>query len=136
LPDWLREKFAAGNEFNRVNRGRYPYNEVEVIDASGNKFRVDSYNDVAGEIVSRKFTQLSDIKPETGVSYLQELARKYPAGATISNSPFNPRVLQGQRLQGDLILEIPVQNNPIPQSVLDYANNKGILIRDVNGVIY
>ncbi|WDD96754.1 RHS repeat-associated core domain-containing protein [Thalassomonas actiniarum] len=136
MPDFLKERFEAGNEFNRANRGRYPYNEVEVIDSKGKKFRVDSYDDVKAEIVSRKFSQLSKIKPETGISYLQELARKYPSGATISDSTFNSKVLRGQRLTGDLILEIPVQHHSIHTKVLDYANNNGILIRDVNGVIY
>ena len=34
LPDWLKERFDAGNKFNKENRSRYPYNEVEVY---GNK---------------------------------------------------------------------------------------------------
>ena len=34
-------------------------------------------------------------------------------------------------MTGNLILEILRQNHPIPQSVIDYANNKGIIIRDV-----
>lgn len=136
LPNWLKARFEAGNEFNRVNRARYPYNEVEVVDAAGRKFRVDSYDPIAGEIVSRKYTQLGEIKPETGIGYLQELARKYPDGAVISNSPFNSRVLQGQRLMGDLILEVPAQKIPIPKEVLDYATKQGMVIRDVNGVIH
>jgi hypothetical protein len=136
LPAWLKERFEAGNEFNRANRSRYLYNEVEVVDSSGNKFRVDSYDPINGEIVSRKFTQLSEVKPETGISYLQELGRKYPSGATISDSAFNPSILRGQRLSGDLILEVPAQNNPIPQAVLDYANKNGMIIRDVTGVTY
>ena len=39
-------------------------------------------------------------------------------------------------MTGNLILEIPEQKGPIPQSVIDYANNKGIIIRDVNGKEY
>ena len=36
----------------------------------------------------------------------------------------------------NLILEIPEQKGAIPQSVIDYANSKGIIIRDVNGKEY
>ena len=90
----------------------------------------------AGEIISRKYTQLGQVKSATGIGYLQELARKYPDGAVISNSPFNPRALQGQRLTGDLILEVPAQKVQIPREVTDYASKHGIVIRDVNGVIY
>lgn len=39
-------------------------------------------------------------------------------------------------MEGDLILEIPVQNKPVPQKIIDYANNKGITIRDVLGKEY
>ncbi len=41
------------------------------------------------------------------------------------------------KLEGDLILEIPVQKSgKIPQSILDYANENFIKIRDINGKIY
>lgn len=39
-------------------------------------------------------------------------------------------------MTGNLILKIPEQKGPISQSVIDYANNKGIIIRDVNGKEY
>lgn len=39
-------------------------------------------------------------------------------------------------LTGDMILEVPVQNNPIPQNVLNSATSKGITIRDVLGKEY
>lgn len=136
LPQWLKERFDAGNEFNRANRHRYQYNEVEVVDAAGKKYKVDSYDTIKGEIVSRKLTQFAAIKESTGVAYIRELTKKYPAGASISNSPFNARALHGQRLSGDLILEVPKQNYPIPRTVLDEASRRGVLIRDVDGNIY
>lgn len=43
--------------------------------------------------------------------------------ASVKDSTFNPKVLRGKTMKGDLILEIPVQNKPIPQNVIDYANN-------------
>jgi len=131
LPDWLKARFEAGNSFNKENRPRYPYNEVEVY-GDGKNYVVDSY--IPGsEIVSRKFTQLASVKESTGIGYLNELQKKYPSGAIITDSPFNPKVLRGKTMTGNLNLEIPEQKGPIPQSVIDYANNKGIIIRDVNG---
>ena len=32
-----------------------------------------------------------------------------------------------------MYLEVPVQQKPIPKSVLDYAKKKKIKIRDING---
>lgn len=134
LPDWLKARFEAGNSFNKENRLRYPYNEVEVY-GDGKNYVVDSY--IPGsEIVSRKFTQLASVKESTGIGYLNELQKKYPSGAIITDSPFNPKVLRGKTMTGNLNLEIPEQKGPIPQSVIDYANNKGIIIRDVNGKEY
>lgn len=134
LPDWLKARFEAGNSFNKENRPRYPYNEVEVY-GDGKNYVVDSY--IPGsEIVSRKFTQLASVKESTGIGYLNELQKKYPSGAIITDSPFNPKVLRGKTMTGNLNLEIPEQKGPILQSVIDYANNKGIIIRDINGKEY
>jgi hypothetical protein len=44
LPDWLKKHFVESEDFNRVNRPSYPYNEVEVVDSAGNTFRVDSFD--------------------------------------------------------------------------------------------
>ncbi|MEF2967774.1 hypothetical protein V3851_18245 [Paenibacillus sp. M1] len=134
LPEWLKKRFQEGEEFNKANRPRYESNEVEVI-IDGKKYRVDSYNP-GKEIVSRKYTQLSEINEKTGIGYLNEFKKKYSAGTEISDSPFNPTKLKGKRLDGELILEVPVQNKPIPQSVLDAATEKGITIRDVTGKEY
>ena len=133
LPDWLRKRFEAGNNFNKENRPRYPYNEVEVYGKK--KYVVDSY--VPGsEIISRKYTQLADVKVSTGIGYLNELKTKYPSGAIITDSPFNPKILRGKTLTGNLVLEIPTQNKPIPQRIIDVANHNGIIIRDVTGKEY
>jgi hypothetical protein len=112
LPSWLKERWEAGNNFNKENRPRYPYNEVELEakEAGGKKYVVDSYSPNK-EIVSRKYTQ-------------------------ISNGPFNPKALKGGRLKGELILEVPVQNKAIPQKILDEATKNRIIIRDINGKVY
>ena len=137
LPDWLKDRWEAGNNFNKENLPRYPYNEVELEakEVGSKKFVVDSYVPNK-EIVSRKFTQLSEVKESTAISYVRELAQKYSSGSKVSNGPFNPNVLKGGRLKGELILEIPVQNKPIPESVLDEATKNKITIRDINGKEY
>ena len=91
MPQWLRDRLESGNEFNRANRPRYPYNEVQVDIGGKKKYVVDSYDLAAREIVSRKYTQLADVKENTAIGYFQEFVRKYPGGATITNSPFNPK---------------------------------------------
>ncbi|HEY4210838.1 MAG TPA: LysM peptidoglycan-binding domain-containing protein [Steroidobacteraceae bacterium] len=137
---WLA-RLKAGNDFNREQAGRYQMNEVYVEGApgSGVRYRVDSYNP-GEEIVSRKFTQLGDVKEDTAMGYIDEFAKKYPEGAEISKvptsvNPTNGINLGGQKLQGDLILEVPVQKS-VPQSVIDYAASKNIVIRDINGKEY
>ncbi|MGE7767585.1 ribonuclease YeeF family protein [Peribacillus sp. NPDC096540] len=137
VPDWLKERWEAGNNFNKENRPRYPYNEVELEakEVGGKKYVVDSYAPNK-EIVSRKFTQLSEVQEKTAKSYLNEITKKYPSGSKISNGPFNPNALKGGRLKGELILEVPVQNKPIPQTILDEATKNRIIIKDNNGKVY
>jgi hypothetical protein len=39
--------------------------------------------------------------------------------------------LVGQKLEGKYVLEVPIQNNPIPQAILDAARNAEVVIRQV-----
>jgi hypothetical protein len=133
-PVWL-QNVDEGNAFNKAQSPRYPHNEVYIDTAEGGYYRLDSYNLGSGEIVSRKFTQFGDIQESSGVAYINELSSKYAPGSKIANVP-SSGTLAGQRLQGQMILEVPVQTGVIPQSVLDAANKNGILIRDVNGKVY
>ncbi len=135
-PVWL-QRLEAGNAFNAERASAYPYKEVYVEKPGGGSvyYRLDSYNPETGEIVSRKFTQLSDIQPQTAASYINEIPKKYPAGATIANVPSSGN-LAGQRLEGNYILEVPVQTRPVPQSVIDAADNAGVVIRDPTGKVY
>jgi RHS repeat-associated protein len=128
-PEWLR-RLQDGNDFNKAQAHRFPHNEVYIERAGGgHHVRVDSYNPRTGEIVSRKHTQFNDIQESTGVGYVNELASTYPPGAKIANVP-TQRVgsghanagLAGQRLQGQMILEVPVQTGAVPQAVIDAAN--------------
>ena len=44
--------------------------------------------------------------------------------------------MRERQLEGKLILEVPVQVNPIPQSVLRAAQEENVIIRDTTGRIY
>lgn len=140
MPSWLRERFKEGDDFNRRQAAKYPYNEVYVEPscAGGNCLRLDSYNPTAGggtgEIVSRKHTQLAEIKAETASGYLREIERKYPPGTRIADVPTNRASgLAGDRLRGQMYLEVPTQNTPVPQALLGEARARDIRIRDEHG---
>ena len=42
-------------------------------------------------------------------------------------------VNQGRDLKGQILLEVPVQKKLVPKSILKYARDKKIQIRDING---
>jgi conserved hypothetical protein len=44
--------------------------------------------------------------------------------------------MEGNILKGRMILEVPVQKKPVPESILKYAQDKNIQIRDINGKVY
>ena len=141
-----------------VNKARakfYPYNEVyleapnkaiNLPEGSSTKYqyvRLDSYVPNK-EIVSRKYTQLSEVSEETAIRYLKELSDKYAPGSIIADVPSNRtglnkgifEVNQGRDLKAQMILEVPVQAKAVPKRVIDYASLKGIKIRDINNHIY
>ena len=79
---------------------------------------VDSYDD-REEIVERKHSQLADIQVSTAIGYLGDMVRKYSPGEKISGTPRNREQypeLVGERLAGEMVLEVPVQNRPIPRA--------------------
>ena len=43
---------------------------------------------------------------------------------------------QGRDLKGKMILEVPVQKKSVRESILKYARDNNIQIRDINGKIY
>jgi hypothetical protein len=118
---------ARGNAFNKkaVDNDWYKYNEVTLANGK----RVDGYtppaNGKAGEIVSRKATNLEEIELSTFESYLKEMKTKYPAGEPI-NAPKYGDKLKGQVLEGNQILEIPASNQSFSQiqDYIDLAKNK------------
>ena len=144
MPSWLRERFREGSDFNRRQAEKYPYNEVYVESTceGGACLRLDSYDPDVGAIVSRKHTQLAAISPQTASNYLRELERKYPPGAVIADVPSNRNpsnaqpAIAGQRLRGQMYLEVPKQNAPVPPSIIDEATQRRIIIRDELGNEY
>ena len=142
-----------------VNKARakfYLYNEVyleapkkaiNLPEGSPTKHqyvRLDSYNPHTGEIVSRKYTQLSEVSEETAIRYLKELSDKYAPGSIIADVPSNRtgvnkgifELNQGDKLKGQMFLEVPVQKKSVRESILKYARDNNIQIRDINGKIY
>ncbi|WP_395795235.1 RHS repeat-associated core domain-containing protein [Aquimonas sp.] len=144
MPAWLRALFQRGDDFNKRQQSRYPYNEVYVERSCGQGacLRLDSYNprggpEGVGEIVSRKNTQIGDVQPETVLGYLRELERKYAPGTVIADTPRNREWgLAGERLRGQMYLDVPVQNAPVPQQSIDEAARRRIIIRDELGNEY
>ena len=142
--------------FNKARAKFYPYNEVyleapkkaiNLPEGSPTKHqyvRLDSYNPHTGEIVSRKYTQLSEVSEETAIRYLKELSDKYAPETKIADVPSNIsganagifKENRGRTLRGQMILEVPVQAKAVPKRMIDYASLKGIKIRDTNNHIY
>lgn len=122
LPYWKRNRLL-GQKFNYENHARYPQNEIRL---QNGKY-LDSY--IPGRlIVSRKFTQLDRVLPTTAKRYIDEIDLKYKPGTVIGKGPAT--------LRGTKMLEIPVQDGPIPTDVLAYATRQRVLIRDVTGHSY
>jgi len=124
----VKALFKRGNDFNKkaVRNRWYKYDEVHLANGK----RLDSYDDVAGEIISRKATDLENIKFETFERYLKEMHQKYPAGTEIRSLKYSE--LRGQFLIGQQILEIPSSNQNFfdIQRYINFArDNYDILIR-------
>ena len=89
-------------------------------------------------------TRLSEVSKETVIRYLKELSDKYTLGVVIADVPSNNTgsnkeifELNGDNiLRGQMILEVPEQHEAVPKKLIDYANLKGIKIRDTNNHIY
>ena len=131
---------SYGNEFDVLEGQKYPHNQVPIKDKAGKYRRLDSYDPVKKEIVSRKSLsasngQIAYVDEFTMIDYLQEFALKYPNGATISDVP-SAKGLGNKTLQGSYVLEVPPQEWAIPDRILKEAKARGVTIRDINGRIY
>jgi len=136
IPPEVLARWKKGTDFNNEQYGAYEHREIAIESPNGGPHVfLDSYSPGAGkgEIVSRKFTQLSEINPDTAMNYLRELARKYPAQAKIANTAgTRASGLAGRKLEGQMILEVPPQTGDVPKDVLDMARKLDIKIRDSN----
>ncbi|MCM3170796.1 phage late control D family protein [Paenibacillus sp. MER 99-2] len=120
---WLNDSpMARGNAFNNKAEEElwYPFNEVHLSTGK----RVDSYDPITKEIVSRKATNLESIDQSTFESYLKELKNKYPSGTVIRSNKY-PEI-DGQPLTGKQILEIPDSNKNFDkmQEYIELAKSK------------
>ena len=151
---WFK-RMMEGIRFNKERAKVYSFNEVYLeapkketkqagdSPAKHKYVRLDSYVPNK-EIISRKYTQLSEVSEETAIRYLKELKDKYSPGSIIADVPSNNTgsnekifELNGDNfLRGQMILEVPVQHKAVPKEVINYANLKGIKIRDTNNHIY
>jgi hypothetical protein len=137
-PAWL-QRVQKGSAFDDRWDVNYPYRQLYLDAGDGRMVRLDSYSLAPNEIVSRKYSQLGDVQEGTAISYLDELDRKYAPLTEVADVPSTRArypELVGQRIDGDMILEVPPQHSPIPQSVLDHADELDITIRDVTGRVY
>ncbi len=141
-----KAKVNEGNAFNTKMSPKYPHNEVYVKykDKKGRwqNGKVDSYDPDKGEIISRKHTQLAEIQYQTARDYMNEFLMKYAPGTRIRDVPtqrpgsgHQNADLAGGTLEGDMILEVPVQKKSVPDKVLEYAKKNKIMIRDENGKV-
>lgn len=125
---WTTESpIARGNQYNQTVRDAdiYPYHEVNL----SNGKRLDSYDPVSGEIISRKATDLDQITESTFRGYLSEIGDKYSVGTVIRSDKY-PQ-LDGLKLEGQYILEIPASNATISniQHYQDIASEYGVILR-------
>ncbi|AUS05349.1 hypothetical protein [Pseudotamlana carrageenivorans] len=127
--DEVKALFKRGNDFNKKAATKYRYNEIHL----GNGKRLDSY--IPGkEIVSRKATDLKNIKASTFENYLKELTTKYKKGITIRSNKYKSGsgAIDGQTLSGDYFLEIPASNKAFYEASTTFknlANQYGVKIK-------
>ncbi|MFD1434306.1 hypothetical protein ACFQ5F_05125 [Kroppenstedtia eburnea] len=86
---------------------------------------------------------MADIQYQTARNYMNEFLTKYAPGTNIKDVPTQRKGsghqndgLAGESLEGDMILEVPVQKKPVPRNVREYATDHDIIIRDEKGKVY
>ncbi|MWA12966.1 hypothetical protein E5671_28005 [Streptomyces sp. BA2] len=130
----MRDRWKKGDQFNRDNWHRYPANEITLENGK----RLDSYRP-GKEIVSRKLTQISEIKKSTFKNYMREITQKYSRGTKIPDTPKArnefPKLI-GKPLRGEYYLEVPVQSEAVPDWALKEAMKSRVIIRDIIGHVY
>ena len=113
----------------------------------GGKFQLQYFADHLAEgtsIVEFEVRKEVKVGEKTAIGYLKELSEKYSPGSVIADVPSNrvganAGIFEengGKTLRGQMILEVPVQEEPVPENVLRYAAKEKIKIRDTEGTIY
>lgn len=111
--DAIKHWVLRGRNFNDKGRAKYAYNEIVLAKQAGDKAgkRLDTYvpprNGEPGKIISRKATDIDNIKESTWRQYCNELVKKYKVGTPVNSSklPSNE-----PPLSGGYYLEIPSSN--------------------------
>ena len=153
--DFWKEIMKRGRKFNTDRAISFDANEVYLdvyengkqvfVNGKPKRYIVDSFNPPNSPkkpkgIFSRKHTQLSEIDEKTAKRYLFEMNKKYKPGSVLSpnvKSKTDNSNLNGvTKLTGQMYLEVPVQKNGIPNNILEDANKKNIIIRNINGKEY
>src|SRR5262249_42144234 len=128
------ERMMRGNDFNDAQKGVYDYSEVTLENGK----RVDGWSP-GREIVSRKETQLAELSEKQAENYFNEFLDKYGPGNRVADTPKAraeyPHLI-GQPLDGNLILEVPIQKAPPPDWFGELARRWNITVRDPAGTIY
>ncbi|MBC1504747.1 T7SS effector LXG polymorphic toxin [Listeria booriae] len=118
---------ARGNKFNAKAKSLDIYEYHEIYLSNGK--RLDSYDPLAGEIISRKATDLDKITESTFRRYLSEFRDKYSLGTEIRSNKYPD--LDGMKLKGKYIFEIPESNASLKN--IDYykkiAEEYGVTLR-------
>ncbi|TJY37938.1 hypothetical protein [Pontimicrobium aquaticum] len=124
----VKALFKRGNDFNKKALDEEWYDFHEIYLSNGK--RLDSYDPLTGEIVSRKATDLGEVQFSTFEKYLREMHQKYAPGTVIRSNKYSD--LDGLILHGQQILEIPASNQSLSniQDFIDFArDNYDIEIR-------
>ncbi|MDO7135918.1 hypothetical protein [Algibacter lectus] len=112
-----------GQMFDKAMREAYEFAQIKM--ANG---KVLDALIPGKEIISHKFTQLSEITTKTANSYINEIVKKYDNVLTASTKLDEQIVTSGKK-----VLEIPPQIKDIPPEVLDAAKEADVVIREISG---
>lgn len=131
---------ARGNKFNEAARKAQTDKYHEVTVKVGDKtYRLDTYDPVNKEIISRKATDLDKIDEATYRGYLEEIQKKYAVGTEITSHKMDTErknVDEQEKhayyyLEGSYVLEIPASNQNLEN--IDYyikiAEEYGVTLR-------
>ena len=79
---------------------------------------------------------MAEVKEKTALSYLSEFTKKYSSGSEISSGKFNPNAFKRWSTRWRVNFGNPCTNKASSTKIIEEANEKGIIIRDINGKVY